>query len=59
MTKRRGVPVYWIVDPDDRQVEVWTHADTFPLFERHRLIRHPADAVNAFELPLSELFKPL
>ncbi|MGH7627865.1 MAG: Uma2 family endonuclease [Gemmatimonadales bacterium] len=57
--QQRGVPVYWIVDPDDRQVEVWTPADTFPLFERHRLVWHPAGARNAFELPLSELFKPL
>lgn len=57
--QRRGVPVYWIVDPDEGQVEVWTPADTFPQFEREVLRWHPAGAGVPFELALSQLFKPL
>ncbi len=57
--QRRGVPVYWIVNPDDRQVELWTPADTFPQFERERLRWHPTGAGTAFEVELSQLFKPI
>ncbi|MGH7628039.1 MAG: Uma2 family endonuclease [Gemmatimonadales bacterium] len=57
--QRRGVPVYWIVDPDERQVEVWTPADTFPRFERERLRWHPAGAGVPFEFELSQLFKAI
>ncbi len=57
--QRRGVPVYWIVDGDERQVEVWTPGDTFPGFERERVAWHPSGAGTAFELDLSELFKPI
>ena len=57
--QRRGVSVYWIVDPDDRHVEVWTPADTFPQFKRNRLVRHPTGAGTAFGLELSQLFRPL
>src|SRR5579859_4464907 len=39
--QRHEVPVYWIVDPDDRRVEVWTPSDRFPAFERQRLVWHP------------------
>ena len=37
-----GIPLYWIVDADERQVEIWTPADTFPRFERERLVWQPA-----------------
>jgi Uma2 family endonuclease len=57
--QRRGVPVYWIVDPDEQQVEVWTPADMFPQFERERLRWRPAGAETEFELELSRLFEPL
>ncbi len=57
--QRRGVPVYWIIDPDDRQAEIWTPGDTFPRFERERLAWHPAGARTAFKLELLELFKPI
>jgi Uma2 family endonuclease len=54
-----GVPLYWIVDPDERLVEVWTPADAFPAFERERLVWHPAGAARRFTLDLEPLFRPL
>jgi Uma2 family endonuclease len=54
-----GVPLYWIVDGDDRSVEVWTPADEFPAFERERLVWHPVGARESFTLSLPELFRPL
>ncbi len=41
--QEQGIPVYWVVDIDARQVEVWTPSAEFPMFERERLVwRHPA-----------------
>jgi Uma2 family endonuclease len=57
--QRQGIPRYWIIDADERQVEVWTPADTFPTFERERLVWHPAGATQAFVLFLEELFRPI
>jgi len=57
--REAGVPVYWILDGDDRSVEVWTPADDFPVFERERLVWHPAGAREAFTLALEELFRPV
>lgn len=63
-TKRRryqeaGVPVYWIVDPDGRQVEVWGPTDHTPLIGRQQIDWHPAGAAVPFVLSLEELLKPL
>jgi Uma2 family endonuclease len=63
-TKRRryqeaGVPLYWVVDGDERQVEVWTPGAVFPTVERERLLWQPAGATQSFTLPLAELFRPL
>ena len=54
-----GVPVYWIVDADERLVEIWTPADALPAFERERLIWHPAGATQAFTLACEQLFRPV
>jgi Uma2 family endonuclease len=61
-TKRRryqeaGVPVYWIVDGDRRQVEVWAPGDVFPIVEATRLGWHPAGAARPLVIELSELFR--
>jgi Uma2 family endonuclease len=61
-TKRRryqeaGVPLYWIVDGDARQVEVWTPEISFPHIERQRLIWQPAGIEVPFTLSLTELFR--
>ena len=57
--QRKGVPVYWIVDADQRQVEVWAPGDTAPRFERQRLVWHPHGAVQPFTLELDALFRPI
>ena len=51
-----GVPLYWIVDADARQVEVWTPADSFPRLETDHLTWHPAGAADPFTLDLPALF---
>ena len=54
-----GIPVYWIVDPDQKAVEVWTPETQFPSVERERLVWKPEEAVEAFVLELEELFRPI
>jgi Uma2 family endonuclease len=63
-TKRRlyqevGVPLYWVVDADERTVEVWTPETTFPSVERGRLTWRPSGAAEDFVLELAELFTPI
>ena len=57
--QRRGVSVYRIVDPDERRVEVWNSGRCLSHFENDRLVWSPAGAVPAFELGLTQLFKPI
>jgi Uma2 family endonuclease len=57
--REAGVPLYWLVDGDERSVEIWTPSDEFPLLERERLIWHPAGAPRPFELDLQALFRPV
>jgi Uma2 family endonuclease len=61
ITKRRlyqeqRIPVYWVVDIDQQQVEVWTPDAHFPIVERERLTwRHPASDAACL-IGLRELF---
>jgi Uma2 family endonuclease len=62
-TKRRlyqevGVPKYWVVDPEERMVEVWRPDATFPIVERQRVRWQPRDAEQELVLELAELFGP-
>jgi Uma2 family endonuclease len=62
-TKRRlyqevGVPLYWMVDADERVVEVWTPDATFPVFERSHLAWHPEGAPDPLTIPCADLFRP-
>ena len=57
--QRRGVPLYWIIDLDQRQAEVWTPEDHFPRVERERLRWAPDGAAAPFTLDVEELFRPL
>lgn len=63
-TKRRlyqevGIPFYWIVDPDEQVVEVWTPECRFPTFERECVTWQPEDIDKTLTLDLTELFKPI
>jgi Uma2 family endonuclease len=63
-TKRRryqeaSVPLYWMVDIDERVVEVWTPDATFPSFERERLVWHPVGADVPLMIACQELFRPV
>ena len=63
-TKRRRyqearVPLYWVVEGADQQVEVWTPDAEFPTVERERLVWRPAGARQGFTLELAELFRPV
>ncbi len=53
------MPVYWVVDADRHEVEVWTPEATFPTLERERVTWQPAGAVEPIVLELSELFRPI
>jgi len=57
--REAGVPTYWVIDGDERTVEVWTPADDFPVIERERVEWQPASAALPFTLRLEELFRPL
>lgn len=63
-TKRRlyqeqRIPLYWVVNGDDRVVEIWTPDTQFPTFEREELRWHSAGAAEPFVMKLQELFQPL
>ncbi|MDZ4864044.1 MAG: Uma2 family endonuclease, partial [Gemmatimonadota bacterium] len=57
--QERGVPLYWVVDPDERCVEIWRPDDDFPAIERETLVWNPAGASAPFTLELTELFRPI
>ena len=63
-TKRRlyqevGIPFYWIVDLDQKAVEVWTPGSQFPTVEREVVKWKPAGIEEEFVLNLGESFKPI
>jgi len=57
--QERGVPLYWVIDPDERLAEVWRPEDDFPRLERQSLSWTPAGAIAPFTLELAELFRPI
>ena len=63
-TKRRlyqevRVPVYWVVDADRCEAEVWTPEATFPATTRERVSWRPEGAGEEFVLELAELFRAI
>ena len=63
-TKRRlyqeqRIPLYWVVDGDERVVEVWTPDARFPVVEREGTVWDPVGASGPFTLQLAELFRPI
>src|SRR5437660_8480553 len=57
--QERGVEVYWLVDGDERQVEVWTPQAELPAVERRNLVWRPAGATHPLHLELRDLFRPI
>jgi Uma2 family endonuclease len=57
--REAGVPLYWVVDGDNRSVEVWTPGDEFPAVQRERIVWKPAGAGEPFVLGLEELFRAI
>ncbi len=57
--QERRVGVYWVVDGDERFVEVWTPDASFPSIERERLVWRPVGTQRVFAIRLEELFRPI
>ncbi len=57
--QERLVPLYWVVDAQERLVDVWTPEAQFPVVERMRLTWSPIGASRPFMLELAELFQPI
>jgi Uma2 family endonuclease len=57
--QERAVPLYWVVDAGEQQVEVWTPDAEFATIERDRLVWQPAGASQPLVLPLADLFRPV
>ncbi len=55
--QRSGVPAYWIVDLDARQVEVWTPRFRAPRIVRDRLTWQPDDMIEPLVIDLPEFFR--
>jgi Uma2 family endonuclease len=63
-TKRRlyqdvGVPVYWVVHPDRKVVEVWTPNDVKPVMHDDCVVWSPAGAAEPLRISLAELFRAI
>ncbi len=63
-TKRRlyqevGIPLYWIVDPQARAVEVWTPSATFPEVAGENVVWEPDGVGAQCTIDVGRLFKPL
>lgn len=63
-TKRRlyqevGIPSYWIVDPNERLVEIWKPSDKKPTIERQTIEWMPPGAEKAFSIELGQLFRAI
>lgn len=54
-----NVPLYWIVDTENRHVECWTPDAVTPAVERERLAWHPSGASAPCSIELDALFTPL
>ena len=62
-TKRRvyqeaGVATYWVVEIEERAVEVWTPEATFPVIERERIVWHPKGTGEALVISIEEILPP-
>ncbi|HUK22835.1 MAG TPA: Uma2 family endonuclease [Gemmatimonadales bacterium] len=63
-TKRRlyqeqRIALYWVVDPNQQVVEVWTPDAQFPTVEREAVYWQPSGAPEPFLIRLEDLFRPI
>ncbi len=63
-TKRRlyqevEIPDYWIVDPAQRLVELWTPRKELPAVETREVTWHPEGVGTPLTVNLEELFRPI
>jgi Uma2 family endonuclease len=54
--QHRGVPVYWIVDPDGESIETWRPGDERPEVSDERVTWKPEGAKTPFELDVRQFF---
>lgn len=54
--QRSGVPVYWIVDPEERAIEQWTPSDEVPTPFTSHLVWFPAGAAEPLIVDLATFF---
>jgi Uma2 family endonuclease len=57
--QEQGVPLYWLIDVDERFAEVWTPDALFPRVERDRLEWHPTGASAPFTMSIGDLLRPI
>ena len=57
--QERGVPLYWVIDPDEQFAEIWHSDDDFPRVERQALVWRPEGASGPYVLELKELFREI
>jgi Uma2 family endonuclease len=53
--QRMGVPLYWVIDGDRAEAEIWTPDRHFPEVEHERLTWHPPGAPEPFTVDLTSL----
>lgn len=57
--QEQRVPLYWLVDADERAVECWTANESFPRTEHELITWRPNGARKSLVLSLAELFRPI
>ena len=57
--QERGVPLYWVIEPEERFAEIWRPEDDLPRIERQALVWTPIGASAPFTLELGDLFRPI
>ena len=57
--QRRNVPLYWVLDGDRQEVEVWTPGAAAPESAQEELVWQPAGAGAPFRLRTAKLFRPI
>lgn len=54
--QEKGVPLYWVIDPDARRAEVWTPEATWAVIEEKELVWEPVRGIEPLRIELEALF---